>query len=244
MNICTEWRKNPSINPKTGRKIKIDGKVYNELKKKCEQSSTSRDSKSRNTCAEWKENPNINPLTGRKIKIGGSVYNKLKKQCDENNTVISCKNDYAFSKRISSATFNIIKRVGNIFPEYTYINGIISTKPYEYTVGSYKEKYNRIPNVIKNAIASVVDRLHDLDVFHGDLHCENIVFNTSNGDVRIIDFDCDPDETGFVKTRRISKLKRKDVNDYANFWNSSEWRNEPLKTVKDLIIYEGCMWTQ
>jgi len=91
MNICNEWRNNPSINPKTGRKIKIGGKVYNELKKECEQSSTNRDSlrvrcKSRNTlspltCAEWRKNPNLNPKTGRKIKINGDVYNRFKKHC-------------------------------------------------------------------------------------------------------------------------------------------------------------------
>ena len=40
----------------------------------------------------------------------------------------------------------------------------------------------------KRKIEDLVDRLHDLDIIHGDLHGDNIVINPETGEVRLIDF--------------------------------------------------------
>ena len=73
---CEEWLQQPSINPKTKRRIKIGGPVYKQLEKECEE-----DSSPLNPCEEWLQRPSINPKTKRSIKIGGPVYKRLEKEC-------------------------------------------------------------------------------------------------------------------------------------------------------------------
>ena len=75
-NVCKDWKKNPLVNPETGRKIKKNGPTYKKLKKKCsEKKSDNKD------CNKWNKNPLVNPETNRKIKKDGPTYKKFAKKC-------------------------------------------------------------------------------------------------------------------------------------------------------------------
>lgn len=73
MTYCSEWLKNPLINPKTGRAIKRDGPTYKKLQKECEDQA----------CDKWEDNPRINPFTGRQISRSGPTYKKLVNSCSD-----------------------------------------------------------------------------------------------------------------------------------------------------------------
>lgn len=88
--ICQEWKLNPNVNPRTGRKISQKGKVYKELEEECidsRQKTTPRKQRRRRNesdiCREWRMFPTINPRTGRKISPHGSVSMKLREECNE-----------------------------------------------------------------------------------------------------------------------------------------------------------------
>ena len=98
-SICKEWIKNPTINPRTHRKISPQGKIYKNLEKDCGVRSKGTTSPSgrrgarkgsagpkvvrsvRSVCEEWFKNPNVNPRTKRRIKNNGLVYKNLKIEC-------------------------------------------------------------------------------------------------------------------------------------------------------------------
>jgi hypothetical protein len=85
--LCKKFKENSSRNPKTNRKIKINGPTYKKLNKQCEKilkgEVVVEDRRDTNYyCDKWKKNPGINPKTNRKIKIKGPTYKKLKKECD------------------------------------------------------------------------------------------------------------------------------------------------------------------
>lgn len=90
---CLEFSRNQEINPITKRKIKIGGKVHQDLLKKCQLTIDQNPSPTRKiypkqrisieTCLEFEQNPNVNPITKRKIKIGSKVHRNLETQCRE-----------------------------------------------------------------------------------------------------------------------------------------------------------------
>jgi len=92
-SICKEWIKNPTINPRTHRKISPQGKIYKNFEKDCNKTLLkmrrlpSDDSRVplrvERVCEEWFKNPNINPRTKRRIKNNGLVYKNLKIECGD-----------------------------------------------------------------------------------------------------------------------------------------------------------------
>ena len=93
MDVCDQWKKDRSINPRTNRKIKPTGKVYKALEVECASTKSSRSPKGSPKrpgrgqdpyspkCLKWHSNPGINPITDRKIKIGGPTYQRLEEEC-------------------------------------------------------------------------------------------------------------------------------------------------------------------
>jgi hypothetical protein len=79
MTICDEWKANPTINPRTRRKIAFGKATYNALKTECEKKSSSK--KSPSPCSQWHARPNVNPRSGKFIQTGKGVYNALLKEC-------------------------------------------------------------------------------------------------------------------------------------------------------------------
>jgi hypothetical protein len=92
-SICKEWIKNPTINPRTHRKISPQGKIYKNFEKDCNKTLKMRRLPSddmrrvplrvERVCEEWFKNPNINPRTKRRIKNNGLVYKNLKIECGD-----------------------------------------------------------------------------------------------------------------------------------------------------------------
>ena len=78
---CEEFKKNPSVNPQTNRKIKKEGPTYMKIVKACEDPKDTTTNNKKNVCDEFKKNMSVNPKTGRKIKRGGAVYETLIKKC-------------------------------------------------------------------------------------------------------------------------------------------------------------------
>jgi hypothetical protein len=84
-NHCMKWIMKKSINPITGRKIKIGGPTYQKIEKECIKQDIKYNisqKKESEKCRKWGENKSINPTTGRKIKIGGPTYKKIEKECN------------------------------------------------------------------------------------------------------------------------------------------------------------------
>ena len=105
-NECARWRRNPTVNPRTGRIIVINGPKYMEYQARCgpptvvpqytqpptiqptqqpviaTTTSSSRNSGiSDDECARWRRNPTVNPITGRNITINGPKYMEYQARC-------------------------------------------------------------------------------------------------------------------------------------------------------------------
>lgn len=85
---CIKWKEDPSRNPATGRKISATGKIYKDLKEKCNNESKPTVTKKvlkvgPEHCPAWKKDPTRNPLTNRKLnmKAKNGVYAQLVKIC-------------------------------------------------------------------------------------------------------------------------------------------------------------------
>ena len=92
-NICNDWQKNPTKNPRTGRKILKTGKVYKDLEKECGKDKSKDKSEEQDLCEKFMKNPNINPATGRTIQSGKAVYNKYMKMCKSYEQEDDCYED-------------------------------------------------------------------------------------------------------------------------------------------------------
>lgn len=78
--LCEIFKKNPLINPLTGRQIEFGGPTFKEWENKC--------GKTKKTgivtyekCKAFNKNPNINPETGREISKNGTIYKYWNKHC-------------------------------------------------------------------------------------------------------------------------------------------------------------------
>ena len=129
--LCDEWNLNKSVNPITKRTIKVDGPVYNKIKKNCGKNTSDNKTKkkeketkkskgsTKDICGLWLNNPSINPETGKSIKKNGPVYKKLLKLCDEK----KIKSKTSSSSTVSSKTRKICDEWKNnptINPETGY----------------------------------------------------------------------------------------------------------------------------
>src|SRR3989338_8209880 len=91
---CNQWLKNKSINPKTNKKISVDGRIYKKIQVNCSTSpsSTSYSPKkkqketkeikqdegfTKKECQQWLKNKSVNPKTNRKISEDGKIYKKI-----------------------------------------------------------------------------------------------------------------------------------------------------------------------
>lgn len=75
------WNNNRKFNPKTGRKIKINGPVYVEIESgwnKLQENSNF----SIQECKEWLSNKLVNPKTGKSITEEGFVYETIRNKCE------------------------------------------------------------------------------------------------------------------------------------------------------------------
>lgn len=72
---CEEWRRNPTINPITKRRIKKDSPLYKELETICQFT--------KENCDKWRKNPNYHPITNRKLILNAKngLYQQLQKLC-------------------------------------------------------------------------------------------------------------------------------------------------------------------
>lgn len=86
---CKWWRQDPTRNPATGRKIMPTGKVYKQLKQRCDPANAATQESTKKTklgiqhCDAWRNDPTRNPLTKRKInvKAKNGVHAQLAKIC-------------------------------------------------------------------------------------------------------------------------------------------------------------------
>jgi serine/threonine protein kinase len=81
--ICRKWTQSPLINPRTARKIKLDGPTYAALERECETKPKRQHAPKAKICDVWRSNPTVNPRTNRVIKINGPVYAALERECFE-----------------------------------------------------------------------------------------------------------------------------------------------------------------
>lgn len=81
--VCDDFEKNQSVNPRTGRKIKLGGPAHVKLTRECGKTSTTPKAPKANAsnCDKWKTDPEYNPETGRKISKTGTVFKKLQQRC-------------------------------------------------------------------------------------------------------------------------------------------------------------------
>jgi serine/threonine protein kinase len=95
--VCEEWHNKPDVNPRTDRKIKLLGPVYNKLKKECHESII-------DVIEDKKETE-----YDKRMKVGDRIIKNLNfiEDVDNWNVCISGKNSIAFKKN-----FDNIKRIG------------------------------------------------------------------------------------------------------------------------------------
>lgn len=86
--LCTEWLKDPLVNPETGRAIEKDGPKYKEFQSRCIKQGISPKPVATGVmtwrkCQEWRKNPGINPETGRKLALDGPTWRSIEKKCQK-----------------------------------------------------------------------------------------------------------------------------------------------------------------
>jgi serine/threonine protein kinase len=140
-----------------------------------------------------------------------------------------------FTKNISHNEYGIIQILQhtNIVPTIITLSpsSVIMVK-YPTNLADYIEENNFHQlsqlNQIPNQIMVLIDQLHLLDIFHGDIHTGNIVLNPETNDVKIVDFG---------ESRRISRMKQSDI----KFFNEVFDINPPLTEIQQLIEFERTM---
>lgn len=109
---CERWKRDPLINPETGKTIKLGGPTFSRLEKECASRKISKSKtksprlktpspsprkprhvsprkslrRSRSLekdCEKWFKEPTINPITGRRIKENGPTFKAWEKDCEK-----------------------------------------------------------------------------------------------------------------------------------------------------------------
>ncbi|MNK89960.1 Protein kinase domain protein [compost metagenome] len=92
--------------------------------------------------------------------------------------------------------FNLITNINNISPKVLGVDKVgfnefkMESEQYQYTLKEFAAIYANDSNVmltIVDKIHSLIDKLYEQGIFHGDLHYENVVVNPDL-EVRIIDY--------------------------------------------------------
>jgi hypothetical protein len=74
-----QWNEDRTINPKTGRKIKENGIVYNKILAGWNKFQVKY---SEDECKAWNSKKGINPKTNRFVKKGNPIYDYIESQCE------------------------------------------------------------------------------------------------------------------------------------------------------------------
>jgi len=150
-DICKDFLKNDSINPRTGYKIKKNGPTYKKLLKECEKKVSlhkvvkvnkkitknidkknvkKENEKNYKKCKKFEENNNINPFSGRKIKRNGPTYKKLIRKCDEIKILYKLNNNFKSDKEIKTSLARINTSIRKVMktPKKNDLNLIIKHK--------------------------------------------------------------------------------------------------------------------
>ena len=145
----------------------------------------------------------------------------------------------AYTKRIYEREFNILSAIKDlgITPKILDLtNNYVIMEKYDCTLLDYLYSINANETtlqIIKEKITTLINILHSNNIFHGDLHCDNIVINLtdqsninkSNIDVKLIDFDM-ASTFGDITKDRLSRY---------NFLLEIK---PPAKTIAKLVQYE------
>lgn len=91
--FCDEWFRQPHVNPRTGRAIKVGGPTFKAIEKECGDSGQTnikaqqgikvQQEPSDEECFKWLNDPTHNPRTGRVINPKGKVFKMFKESCDK-----------------------------------------------------------------------------------------------------------------------------------------------------------------
>jgi hypothetical protein len=101
--VCDQWRANPLVNPRTGRRIVAQGPTFRALQAECQAPAVvvplvaARRSprirgrvaapvaaaRAESPCDRWRATPLVNPRTGRTISLNGPTYRALERECLE-----------------------------------------------------------------------------------------------------------------------------------------------------------------
>lgn len=130
-------------------------------------------------------------------------------------------------KRISYGEYKINKLIQNRDPNITVpIIEITKTKlvleKYPMTIYDYLDE-NSLSEELLLKIKDLINRLHKIDIFHGDIHEHNIVIN-DEGDVRLIDFG---------QSMIISNIDNFDIDFYCKNWDLNS-----DTTLEDILSHE------
>jgi tRNA A-37 threonylcarbamoyl transferase component Bud32 len=134
-----------------------------------------------------------------------------------------------------------------ICPDFTFIEKdnekFVKMKAYDMTLAYYIE-LNEIFDIqgLSDIIPSLnkkISQLHDLNILHVDLHCNNILIDPSYSkdgyDIRIIDFDL---------SRFVDDLCDEDFPDFASFLPNFVFKKcwKLQEKINYLLQYEYHMW--
>ena len=154
-----------------------------------------------------------------------------------------------YIKKVNTRELNFYKVVQGhgIAPDFTISEtkdgNFIKMKAYDMTLAYYIE-LNEIFDIqslsdIIDSLDKKISQLHDLNIVHVDLHCNNILIDPSSTphgyDIRIIDFDL---------SRFIDDLCDEDFPDFASFLPKFEYRESwsLQEKINYLCSYEYSMW--
>lgn len=141
--LCNKWKKNPTINPETGYKIKIDGPKYNYFKSLCLNKKVKTPSPIKSKTPSFHTAPK---------SLSKSSYNTAKSSLSQYESIISKPNSISSDKSISKLSEEELKNIldkdsklrKSIEKKVSQLNEIKKSKS-----SSYKSLSSSSPSVIK-----------------------------------------------------------------------------------------------
>jgi tRNA A-37 threonylcarbamoyl transferase component Bud32 len=140
------------------------------------------------------------------------------------------------TKKLNTNEYEFLEKLEytNIIPTiYDLSHKSLTDERYETTLEDYIVDNNITKleqlGIIPTLIYKLIDRIHKLGIVHGDLHTNNIVINTKNNDVRLIDFS---------ESKWVSDMDEACIINYNVLFEPEV----PFKTLEDLMKYELVNW--
>jgi tRNA A-37 threonylcarbamoyl transferase component Bud32 len=153
---------------------------------------------------------------------------------NENNKK-QCNKAIKMIKKISTNEYEFLQELKktDIIPEVTILQkNKVGMKKYPLTLQQYIESGGNVEKY-KKKIDSLIHKLHEMNIFHGDLHTENIVLDSDNGDVRLIDFG---------ESIYIDQINEYDINHFNDFLDPMANIGKKFETIDDMLEYELNSW--